>query len=311
MSLFRKTFSFILFLQLIINGVFDDTVKEKSLSVMEGDSVTLCTDVTKIQRNDQILWMYSINNSDTRIAEIYKQVISIYDNNEIFRDRLQMDYHSGSLTITNIRTEHSGLYKLTVIGGGVIYKSFTVTVHAHLPIPVIITNYPNCSSPSLSKGLSASNCSLLCSVLNVSAVTLSWYKGNSLLSSISVSDLSISLSLPLEVEYQEKNTYSCVLNNPIRNQTTHLGNSELCQPCGEQQHSYVTMAIVVGVMLVLIVAVPVGLKYCNSKTIQAGQEVQTHEEEVDYTETIICPRSVHSTMPNGEDRTVYSGVVMS
>ncbi|KTF89347.1 hypothetical protein cypCar_00047012, partial [Cyprinus carpio] len=114
--------------------VFDDTVKEKSLSVMEGDSVTLCTDVTKVQRNDQILWMYSINNSDTRIAEIYKQVISIYDNNEIFRDRLQMDYHSGSLTITNIRTEHSGLYKLTVIGGGVIYKSFTVTVHETFPV---------------------------------------------------------------------------------------------------------------------------------------------------------------------------------
>uniref|UniRef100_A0A673I5W8 SLAM family member 9-like n=1 Tax=Sinocyclocheilus rhinocerous TaxID=307959 RepID=A0A673I5W8_9TELE len=204
-----------------------DTNAVKSVSLMEGDSVALNTDVTEIQRDDQILWMFGPR--DTRIAEIYKQIISIYDNNDKFRDRLSVDSQTGSLTIKNIRTEHTGLYKLQIFSHrGTSYKRFNVTVYAHLPVPVITRSTLNCSSSSSSNQY----CSLLCSDVNVSDVTLSWYKGNSLLSSISVSDLSISLSLSLEVEYQDKNTYSCVLNNPIRNQTKHNINiTQLCHMC--------------------------------------------------------------------------------
>ncbi|XP_059425164.1 uncharacterized protein LOC132159618 isoform X3 [Carassius carassius] len=202
---------------------------------MEGDSVSLNSNVTEVQKDDQILWMFGPK--ETRIAEIYKNSIDMFNSNEIFGDRLQMDNQTGSLTIRNIRRTDSGLYKRQIRShGGNSDKTFSVTVYAPLPVPVITSNYSICSSSSSSSsgssGSSVSNCSLLCSVVNVSAVTLSWYKGNSLLSSISVSDLSISLSLPLEVKYQENNIYSCVINNHITNQTQHNINiTQLCHTC--------------------------------------------------------------------------------
>ncbi|XP_050950415.1 CD48 antigen-like [Labeo rohita] len=223
----RMMFSHLCALMFILCGVFVDADEIRSVSVMEGDSVTLHTNI-KVQSKDMLLWIFGPQ--ETRIAEIYNQNIIMYDSYKTFGDSLQMDNQTGSLTIRNIRAENSGLYKLLIVSKiirGNSYRRFSVTVYAHLPVPVITRDSFHLIIDSSSSGPSSQNCSLLCSVVNVSDVTLSWYKGNSLLSSISVSDLSISLSL----EYQDKNTYSCVINNPISNQTKHLDISKLCHIC--------------------------------------------------------------------------------
>ncbi len=100
-------------------------------SVTEGDSVTLNTDVTEVQRDDQILWMFGPK--ETRIAELYKHSIDMFSSNEIFGDRLQINNQTGSLTIRNIRTTDSGLYKLQIRSNrGNSDKTFNITVYGKI-----------------------------------------------------------------------------------------------------------------------------------------------------------------------------------
>uniref|UniRef100_A0A672RTZ5 Ig-like domain-containing protein n=1 Tax=Sinocyclocheilus grahami TaxID=75366 RepID=A0A672RTZ5_SINGR len=229
------------------------------LSVETGNSVTLNSLLNEIKKKDVIEWKFGYN-GETSLAEINKRakIFTVRDDvlDGRFRDRLKLDKQTGSLTITNITTEHDGLYDLW-------YKHFSkfpfiLTVFARLPVPVISRDSSQCSSSSASSSSSQQNCSLVCSVVNVSHVTLSWYKGSSLLSSISVSDLSISLSLPLEVEYQDKNSYSCVLNNLISNQTQHLDITQLCHTysvhcCGSTEAVIrLVLSALVGVATVIL-----------------------------------------------------------
>ncbi|XP_043079768.1 uncharacterized protein LOC122328124 [Puntigrus tetrazona] len=184
---------------------------------------------------------------------------------ERFRERVELDNHTGSLTITNTRPEDAGLYKLDFKTS----KAFRVSVYARLPLPVISSN---CSSSSSS----SSNCSLLCSAVNASHMTLSWYRGNSLLSSISASDLSIGLSLPLEVEHQDKNIYSCVINNPIRNQTQHLDVSRLCHTCSDSQHCCGFTEAVIRLVLSALVGVATVLILVYDIRCRRAEHERTH-----------------------------------
>ncbi len=112
----------------------------ESVSVLEGDSVTLDSGFTEIMDDDLILWRFGSEN--TLIAQINVMVASmtVYDDvlDERFRDRLKLDHQTGSLIITDTRTEHTGLYKLQINS---VSKSFSLTVYGELNIVFYLTCY--------------------------------------------------------------------------------------------------------------------------------------------------------------------------
>uniref|UniRef100_A0A8C2JJG1 Ig-like domain-containing protein n=1 Tax=Cyprinus carpio TaxID=7962 RepID=A0A8C2JJG1_CYPCA len=84
-----------------------------SVSVKEGDSVTLQINVTEIQTDDEIEWKFGTDRN--LIAKINGKTIKIFDGPDgIFRDRLKLDNQTGSLIITDTRTTDSGLYEVDI-----------------------------------------------------------------------------------------------------------------------------------------------------------------------------------------------------
>ncbi|XP_005161697.1 uncharacterized protein isoform X2 [Danio rerio] len=116
----HKTFSV-----MIIGG--DDM-----LSVTEGTSATLLSGVLEIHQDDVIIWR--CEHGDSVIAKISNGTFSTFDGADgRFRDTLELDHQTGSLTIRNIRTEHAGLYHMDMIGSRrTVFKRISLSVCPHV-----------------------------------------------------------------------------------------------------------------------------------------------------------------------------------
>jgi len=97
-----------------------------------GECVTVNTSVFEPNIYDVIRWRFGDQKSP--IVEVNRATGDIpkYDNiaDGRFRDRLQLDYWTGSLTITHTKPTDSGEYEVDIISNSkyTIHKTFSVTV---------------------------------------------------------------------------------------------------------------------------------------------------------------------------------------
>ncbi|XP_058601296.1 uncharacterized protein LOC131520821 isoform X2 [Onychostoma macrolepis] len=111
-------------------GVVGETDGVKSVSVIEGEPVILKKDATELLKDDLIVWRFGDKGILLAKIDVETNKRSLNDADERFRNRLQLD-QTGSLTITNARTEHTGLYEVQ-IRSRVSSQQFLVTVSADL-----------------------------------------------------------------------------------------------------------------------------------------------------------------------------------
>ncbi|XP_058616617.1 uncharacterized protein LOC131530385 isoform X2 [Onychostoma macrolepis] len=114
-------------LLLLVDGVFGAT--DITMSVMEGDSVSLHTNLTEILNDDTLLWVFGPKGFVISQITRKNDLTSFFVTDDVgFRDKLQVDQKTGSLTIRNTRIRHSGQYKLTISREKSTTKTFNVTV---------------------------------------------------------------------------------------------------------------------------------------------------------------------------------------
>ncbi|XDV23921.1 hypothetical protein PO909_028266 [Leuciscus waleckii] len=120
-----KSLVSIFLFSLVVNDVSGaETDVVESVSVIVGDSFTLHTDVTEIQRDGVIEWRFGEDLIARISSESNKNIILVNPNKET----LKMDNQTGDLKIRKVRIKDFGLYKLEINSDrGISSKTFNVS----------------------------------------------------------------------------------------------------------------------------------------------------------------------------------------
>ncbi|XP_068073060.1 SLAM family member 9 [Danio rerio] len=262
--------AFILFfICMEVHGKADDV--ETLINIKEGDILTLLPELDDLHETVQILWTFENGGLKTRLAQMHQG--NIYTHYDVqFTGRVNLDRETGILTLSDIKINESGLYKALIITNKhMLGRRYKVIVYASVSLPAIRRR----SSVDHSTGASQETnpvCSVLCSVKNGQDVLISWYKGGELMKQSSSPELNISLSLSLELQYEDAENYSCTAENPVSNKSIQMQIRDVCRSTQQDGQDYcgVTEALVrlvvsalLGIATVLFIFEH--LRFCSSQ----------------------------------------------
>ncbi|KPP59145.1 hypothetical protein Z043_122964, partial [Scleropages formosus] len=180
----------------------------------QGRSGTVPSSENLERNKDSVILWYFRSGVDDLIAQFIKGETET-DFDERFRDRLELDTQTGSLTIRNLNTKAAPKPEIRHVR-----RRREATDRE-------LVSKPRTRTRQQDTEVQSSSCRLLCSVENDRDVTLSWTRGKEMLNQTSSPHLNTTLSLHLDIEEQDNDTYSCVSSNPVSEESLQV-NVTIC-----------------------------------------------------------------------------------
>lgn len=114
-----------------MGGDVDDA---ETVIVMERGVLNLQPGVDDLKGDVQILWSFESGRQNTRVAQMHQGKMYTHYNTQ-FTGRVQLEQKTGILTISDIRTNQSGLYEALIITSAhITARRYKVHVYGKLQL---------------------------------------------------------------------------------------------------------------------------------------------------------------------------------
>ncbi|XP_046698605.1 uncharacterized protein LOC124381223 [Silurus meridionalis] len=198
------------------------------------------------------------------VAQVFNKQ-SDTNSSEKFVNRLQWLSLTGLFTLSDLRTDDSGLYTVESTKDQKSKQEYQLEVYERVSAPQVM------KTPSSSSEF----CSVLCSVRNSRGLNLSLYEDDVLLnhtSSSSSSNITLNLLLEIKSNNLTSKTFSCVSSNPASHERIRINLTHYCSLNTVDPQTPVHVPVIRSVLLFVLVILKIVYLYLRRKKQVNGRQ---------------------------------------